>query len=1021
MPNERGWIARLRALTAILTPVSLLLGALAIANSALGATAGYTCPEPGALPLPSREPLNDYETVLGQFLDHRCYAAPGWASDKYVRNTGPHLVYLDKGEQPAQWEGASAGTHNAVWIYYSKGVYQWMLKRERQAARAQLEALEALGHPPAAYDTPSGGAKLSPITDGAMIIKEMWAPPAQQYPPSPPSLYGADGKPNPKFKGWAVMVKDSKGAFDGWFWGYYYPGQHLDWPAGVGLPNMGFGQYCVNCHASAEDELTYSALRNVEGAPGDPVTFTTQQTPRDVTPEEEPAVSSHAERALLWEPSSKDCSKLTGDIIDCMPFQHNRIRPPLVAYAPGYREAYPDGSPPPRQTNVQAMPPAGYDHVVASPQGAEQFITADQCLGCHDAGGTGVQRSIMTVWLAGIAKLANLSPYGEWRQSPMGLAGRDPIFYAQLESERKLHPGVQGTIQNTCLQCHGAMGQHQFHIDHPKAVCTDQDQSGCFLRSMVDAVPYPVDNPQAKLSRYGALARDGIACAVCHHITIPPLKDFARTFTGNIDLGPADELYGPFKDPKPKPMEHSFKITPKASADLTKSELCGSCHTIKLPVLTGSKPVTFPDGRPKMAYEQATYLEWLFSDYRKGVYAEVPDGADPRSCQDCHMSNSYQRAGDPKAERLVSKIASIEDATNFPEADFRLPPQDIDLQPREGYARHTLVGANLFLLQMFQQFPTLLGVPTTDPMLGTSAQDGLVTASQSMFYQAANEMAGLGVSATVAHGKLTAQVTVSNRTGHKLPSGVGFRRAFLSFEVLDAKGAVLWASGRTDDQGVIVDATGKPVMGEFWQKPDCSGPDYDPGTGYPYQPHYATITRQDQAQIYQELTVAPDGYLTTSFIAIDHHLKDNRLLPRGFKTVLLDDKLVLDPQAVELAGIIGVQIKDPDELEILQDVAPFAVGEQHGSPDPDYLNGSGKDELIYVVDLKALAGKEPARIRVTLYSQSTPPFFLQDRFCTRPDGSDTRRLYFLAGHLNLAGTAAEDWKFKIVSTEAALP
>ena len=29
----------------------------------------------------------------------------------------------------------------------------------------------------------------------------------------------------------------------------------------------------------------------------------------------------------------------------------------------------------------------------------------------------------------------NVSPFGEWRWSPMGLAGRDPIFYAQLDSE----------------------------------------------------------------------------------------------------------------------------------------------------------------------------------------------------------------------------------------------------------------------------------------------------------------------------------------------------------------------------------------------------------------------------------------------------------------------------------------------------------------------------------------------------------------------------------------------------------
>jgi hypothetical protein len=385
------------------------------------------------------------------------------------------------------------------------------------------------------------------------------------------------------------------------------------------------------------------------------------------------------------------------------------------------------------------------------------------------------------------------------------------------------------------------------------------------------------------------------------------------------------------------------------------------------------------------------------------------------------MSNSYQRPGDQTAEKLVSKIATIEDASNFPEADFRLPPEDIDLEPREGYARHTLLGANLFLLQMFQQFPTLLGVPTKDPMLGPNAQDSLVTASQSMVYQADNEMAGLSVAPALADGKLTTEVTVSNRTGHKLPSGVGFRRAFLSFEVLDGQGEVLWASGRTNDQGAIVDAAGQPVPGEFWQKPDCSGPSYDPKTAYPHQPHFDTITRQDQAQIYQELTIAPDGYLTTSFVAIDHHLKDNRLLPKGFKTLLVDDKLLLAPQAIELAGVIGIRIKDPDELKTLEDIAPVAVGEQHGSPDPDYVNGSGQDALSYVVDLKELGGKQPAKVRVTLYSQSTPPFFLQDRFCARPDGDDTQRLYFLAGHLNLAGTRAEDWKFKIVSTEAVLP
>ena len=68
----------------------------------------------------------------------------------------------------------------------------------------------------------------------------------------------------------------------------------------------------------------------------------------------------------------------------------------------------------------------------------------------------------------------NLSEYGEWRCSPMGLAGRDSIFFAQMESgqvylkqdaERKPSPPVgsldanQKAVTNTGLSCHGAMGQ----------------------------------------------------------------------------------------------------------------------------------------------------------------------------------------------------------------------------------------------------------------------------------------------------------------------------------------------------------------------------------------------------------------------------------------------------------------------------------------------------------------------------------------------------------------------------------
>ena len=57
-------------------------------------------------------------------------------------------------------------------------------------------------------------------------------------------------------------------------------------------------------------------------------------------------------------------------------------------------------------------------------------------------------------------------------------------------------------------------------------------------------------------------------------------------------------------------------------------------------------------------------------------------------------------------------------------------------------------------------------------------------------------------------------------------------------------------------------------------------------------------------------------------------------------------------------------------------------------------------------------------MRVTLYYQAMPPFYLQDRFCTTPTQPDTARLFFVAGHTNLDNTRAEGWKLQVVSSGA---
>jgi hypothetical protein len=789
-----------------------------------------------------------------------------------------------------------------------------------------------------------------------------------------------------------------------------------DWPPPPqnSYPNMGFGQYCVNCHASAQDNLTFSSLANIEGEPGEPLVFLSQGF-----------------FAAKVKPSHHRLVTLPTD-------DAARLGQPLYGYNPEVVKTFP-ATPlsRPSWNSVEKMPSETYDNVwvkAGAITPASQFITSDQCIGCHDAGGTGLQFDMTTPNPHG-DNLLNLSPYATWRTSPMGLGGRDPIFFAQLASEiDTFHPDQSELIQDTCLGCHGILGQRQFAIDQPDVPGREQDES-CdpFLRRYADSVPYPDDNPTAPLAQYGALARDGISCTACHHMVLteaeraeyskepqnnclekrqeflnPGLTGFAKTFTGSYVVGSPGELYGPFDDPKTLPMDHALGILPVAKADMTSSEVCGSCHTVHLPVFHNGKIL-------RRTYEQTTYPEWAFSSYRTGSTPDgpLPGGAGDRAetCQQCHMPSATDD-GTP----FESKIAGIQEFSNFPQAEYNLGQEDIDLPVRREYAHHDLAGLNVFFLKMAQQFPDVLGIRTQDPMLTSKGLDPLIYTEQVMLDNAETYTARISVASLErADDSLSATVQVENLIGHKFPSGVGFRRAFLEVSVLDARGEVLWASGRTNGAGLLVDAEGDPLPGELWWKDDCSGllnPDK-----LVYQPHYQVIERQDQVQIYQELVTAPadvpdpqcgedatpGGHFTTSFLSICHEEKDNRLLPHGFLPY---------EERLEISRALGAGER------LARETGSDGVGDD---PDYDCSQGpcGGGDSLIYKVPLAELS-RPPASVRATLYYQATPPYFLQDRFCTSRS-LDTQRLYFLTGHLNLAGTQAEGWKLELVSATARVP
>ncbi len=240
----------------------------------------------------------------------------------------------------------------------------------------------------------------------------------------------------------------------------------------------------------------------------------------------------------------------------------------------------------PAEGAVARMAPDTYDHDWAGPglpDASETFLTSSQCMACHDAGGTGLQFD-MTMPNPHGKGLLDLSQYATWRSSPMGLAGRDPIFFAQLASETQtFHPRSADLVESTCLGCHGIAGARQFQIDeHAKTGACPT-----FTRDLVDAVPWPSGNPGAEHADYGMLARDGVTCTACHRMALteaamakaagaaenaciaerqavlnPENTGFARTVTGSFLVGGPEAILGPFESPKTIPMENIARHDP---------------------------------------------------------------------------------------------------------------------------------------------------------------------------------------------------------------------------------------------------------------------------------------------------------------------------------------------------------------------------------------------------------------------------------------------------------------------------
>lgn len=863
-----------------------------------------------SLPLPTSFPPNqfvEYEKLILGFLQKGEYKTLNWCVDKGVRDTGPFS------------KGVYYGTHPAVRIFYSPKVMEWLV-----------------------------GGRQGDIPDGGMIIKEQYKPPAARY-------AGMSDAQLPKVTDWTIMIRDSKGSKDGWFWGEFFDEMKFDddQPP-FQYPWAGFGLYCLRCHGTAEKELTFSALNNISGFPGTPISF-----PDDGS----------------WRTAASEDS-VHGNVMPMMALKAGRQANPNFLQTFKSIPGVPFAS-------VQKMLPETYDNMPQPAAGAGEFISSSQCMSCHGGlngpfGPTMFLPSPNPPVPPATVSGMNVSPYGEWRWSPMGLAGRDPVFFAQLESEfayfntlpSPRREELTTMVRNACLTCHGAMGKRQLDTDH--------GGKGDFQLSFLQIADR--SNPNFK---YGALARDGISCQVCHRNA--PDQNYSleyflkNSITGHFQVTKPDELYGPFKDDEISlyTMETGIGVKPVFNSYVKSSRMCGSCHTIDLPVVDGASG--------EMKIEQATYLEWLNSQYQNEFGAPGPNA---KSCQECHMPSSYhsEKKG-INVPQIQQRIAIIEDET-YPEAEHRVPTDKITVRVRqEGFRRHEFLGLNVFLLQMFDQFNDVLGVRKDDYMTGSSTD--LQDAIDNYVQQAQNNSAKITASATaVGAQQIEAKVAITNLAGHRFPSGVSFRRLFIELVVTDANQKVVWASGRTNELGVIVDGNGKPLPSEFFAP-------YRNAQGQmkqSYQPHYQVITTQNQVQIYEELNQDAEGKFTTNFTRRDVQLKDNRLPPIGWTKAGPDKSLN------------GRYLH-----------ATFPEG--NAVNDPDYQDGkAGTDNITYQIKLPAGVDASKCRVQASLFYQTIPPYYLNQRFTAAPNGDATKRLYYLTSNLDLTKTPVKNWKLPIVST-----
>lgn len=415
-----------------------------------------------------------------------------------------------------------------------------------------------------------------------------------------------------------------------------------------------------------------------------------------------------------------------------------------------------------------------------------------------------------------------------WRATMMGNSGRDPYWRAGLRREVLSNPDFGDFIQDKCATCHMPMARTTVNLS-----------TGEYL---------PVFGENGAIqptSPYHNLALDSVSCTLCHQITTDHLGQ-REGFSGHYTIdGTAEQtqrvMYGPFLPDAAQVafMQASVGGVQTFSTHISSSELCASCHELYTPYFD----VDTRELAPVEFQEQTPYTEWLNSDYRA-----------TQTCQDCHMP-------------VVDGLASVASLGN------PVPAM------RTQVSQHTLLGGNVYLPRILQQFSEELEVAATDEQLQTYID---LTRQQLQ-----NDTARVSLqNATVADGVLSFDVFIQNLVGHKLPTAYPSRRTWLHVTVRDAAGNIVFESGSYNPNGSI------------------NGNDNDED-GQRFEPHYDVVTAPDQVQIYEPIMGDTAGNVTTTLLLASQYLKDNRLLPFGYDRATVPVEIAVWGDAASDDDFIG--------------------------------------------------------------------------------------------------------------------